>query len=98
MLEKPDSTDSIEDVSDQVIVLSNSDEDCVVCPENDSSALYECSICLGSKKLYAMISIKCGHCFCDNCLQSTIKNKKCAICNQHFEEDDKRKIFLKEKK
>ncbi|CEF68394.1 Zinc finger, RING-type domain and Zinc finger, RING/FYVE/PHD-type domain-containing protein [Strongyloides ratti] len=45
-----------------------------------------CSVCLDI--FYDPVTIECGHCFCEYCIQYTINlNDKCPICQKNVEYD-----------
>lgn len=55
----------------------------------------ECPICMESLIDRPVITLKCGHMFCQDCIDSGIKTrKKCAICNKKAINTQHRRIYL----
>ena len=59
----------------------------------------KCPICIEplediKKTGDAMLSLKCGHVFCKNCVASIKSTKKCPMCRASFGVKDIRKVLL----
>lgn len=63
--------------------------------ENLNKSNIICPICLESLLNLPVITLKCGHMFCQNCIDKAIRpRKKCAICIAKVLSSHLRRIFL----
>lgn len=63
--------------------------------ETDTPTLVECLICLGDIESQEISSVPCGHTFCTECIEKSLKlNAKCPLCDAAADINNLRRIQL----
>lgn len=76
------------------------DDEIAICLNKKSEskteqATHKCPICFKKIKLNDIKTIKCGHCYCLNCLKYHVQRLfECSVCKKKYKNGDEHKIYL----